>query len=121
MCEKKTRLPISTIQVGSFKEMTLKEKISEKESQKKLDKFEEFLLKHWKLELIKQNIIPDIRTFRTKWETKVLEILNEATLSVDFSKARQLTGGKDGKHTEKMGYILAEMQVMQRTYPNMEW
>ena len=82
---------------------------------------EMFIPTNWELELIEQQIIPDIRTFRTKWETKVLEILNEATLSVDFSKSRQLTGGKEGKHTEKMGYILAEMQMMQRTYPNMEW
>ena len=82
---------------------------------------EMFIPTNWELELIEQNMIPDIRTFRSKWEPKVLEILNEATLSVDFSNSRQLTGGKEGKHTEKMGYILAEMQVMQRTYPNMEW
>lgn len=82
---------------------------------------EMFIPINWELELIERKIIPDIRTFRTKWETKVLEILNEATLSIDFEKSRKLTGGKDGKHTEKMGYILAEMQIMQRTYPNMEW
>ena len=82
---------------------------------------EMFIPTNWELELIEQNMIPDIRTFRTTWEPKVLEILNEATLSVDFSKSRQLTGGKEGKHTEKMGYILAEMQVMLRTYPNMKW
>ena len=80
-----------------------------------------FIPTNWELSLIEEGKIPNIRTFRTKWETKVLEILNEATLSVDLSKSRQLTGGKDGKHTEKMGYILAEMQTMQRTYPNMEW
>lgn len=71
--------------------------------------------------LIEEGKIPDIRTFRTKWETKILEILDEATLTIDFEKSRKLIGGKDGKHTEKMGYILAEMQMMQRTYPNMEW
>jgi len=82
---------------------------------------EMFIPTNWELELIDQKIIPDIRTFRTKWETKVLEIFSEATLSIDFEKSRKLTGGKDGKHTEKMGYILAEMQIMQRIYPNMEW
>jgi ring-1,2-phenylacetyl-CoA epoxidase subunit PaaC len=30
-------------------------------------------------------------------------------------------GGKYGRHTEHLGYILAEMQFMQRTYPGMEW
>jgi ring-1,2-phenylacetyl-CoA epoxidase subunit PaaC len=82
---------------------------------------EMFIPTNWELELIEQNMIPDIRNFRTKWEAKVLEILNEATLTIEFDKSRKLIGGKDGKHTEKMGYILAEMQMMQRTYPNMEW
>jgi ring-1,2-phenylacetyl-CoA epoxidase subunit PaaC len=31
------------------------------------------------------------------------------------------TGGKNGVHTEHLGYILAEMQYLQRAYPNMEW
>ena len=80
-----------------------------------------FIPTSWELSLIEEGKIPDIRTFRTKWETKILEILDEATLTIDFEKSRKLIGGKEGKHTEKMGYILAEMQVMQRTYPNMEW
>ncbi|MEM8988126.1 MAG: 1,2-phenylacetyl-CoA epoxidase subunit PaaC [Pseudomonadota bacterium] len=31
------------------------------------------------------------------------------------------TGGKDGRHTEALGYILAEMQFLQRAYPNATW
>jgi ring-1,2-phenylacetyl-CoA epoxidase subunit PaaC len=31
------------------------------------------------------------------------------------------SGGKEGKHTEHLGYILTELQYMQRTYPNCEW
>ena len=30
-------------------------------------------------------------------------------------------GGKEGIHTENLGYILAELQFMQRAYPNCEW
>jgi ring-1,2-phenylacetyl-CoA epoxidase subunit PaaC len=30
-------------------------------------------------------------------------------------------GGKEGRHTEHMGYLLAEMQQLQRTYPNATW
>ena len=33
----------------------------------------------------------------------------------------QLTGGKDGKHTEHMGYILAEMQFLPSKYPDAKW
>jgi ring-1,2-phenylacetyl-CoA epoxidase subunit PaaC len=30
-------------------------------------------------------------------------------------------GGKEGRHTEYMGYLLAEMQYLQRAYPNAVW
>ena len=30
-------------------------------------------------------------------------------------------GGKQGIHSEHMGYLLSEMQYMQRTYPNSKW
>ncbi|HYJ64048.1 MAG TPA: Phenylacetic acid catabolic protein [Parafilimonas sp.] len=33
----------------------------------------------------------------------------------------QQTGGKQGIHTERLGYILAEMQFLQRAYPNSVW
>ncbi len=46
--------------------------------------------------------------------------LEEATLKVPESKYFQ-KGGKEGIHTEHMGYLLSDLQYMQRTYPNMEW
>jgi len=52
--------------------------------------------------------------------SNVSEVLKEATLVVPESKYFQ-KGGKEGIHTEHMGYILAELQYMQRTYPNMTW
>lgn len=54
------------------------------------------------------------------WTKKVQEILDEACLQTPKTEWMQ-QGGRQGRHTEKLGYILAEMQFMQRTYPNMEW
>ena len=51
---------------------------------------------------------------------KVKEIFAEATLPYP-SKSYFQTGGKEGKHTEHLGYILAEMQYMQRVFPGREW
>ena len=51
---------------------------------------------------------------------EVSEVLKEATLKVPENKYFT-KGGKEGVHTEHMGYILAELQYMQRTYPNMQW
>jgi ring-1,2-phenylacetyl-CoA epoxidase subunit PaaC len=31
------------------------------------------------------------------------------------------TGGKNGQHTEALGYLLAELQYVQRSYPGCEW
>lgn len=82
---------------------------------------EMFIPTSWELELIEAGQIPDIRVLQEKWMTRVNAVLDEATLSVDVSKSRVLTGGKNGEHTEALGYILAEMQYMQRMYPGMEW
>lgn len=82
---------------------------------------EMFISTTWEKTLIASGEMPDITLLKDKWTTRVNQVLEEATLTVDFSKSRKLVGGKDGKHTEALGYILAEMQYMQRTYPNMEW
>ena len=50
----------------------------------------------------------------------VRDVLTEATLSIpDFSFAHK--GGKRGVHTEHLGYILADMQFLQRAYPGASW
>jgi len=62
----------------------------------------------------------DLVSIRSKWEEKVKEVFDEATLTRPGNVFMQ-TGGKEGKHTEHLGYILAELQFMQRAYPNSEW
>ncbi len=57
---------------------------------------------------------------KSKWAERISTILSEATLQQPEDGWMQ-QGGKEGKHTEHLGYVLAEMQYMQRTYPNMEW
>ncbi len=57
---------------------------------------------------------------RQKWMTQVETVLQEATLAIPAQVFMQ-TGGKKGIHTEHLGYMLAEMQYLQRTYPGAEW
>jgi len=54
------------------------------------------------------------------WMQKVSEILQEATLTVPAPRWMQ-SGGKEGKHSEHLGFVLAEMQFLQRAYPNATW
>ena len=70
--------------------------------------------------LAAEGIAADIRTVKQKWLEKTQETLLEATLDIPGSVWMQ-EGGKQGRHTEKLGYILSEMQYLQRTYPNCEW
>lgn len=61
-----------------------------------------------------------LSSIKPKWEEKVKEVFNEATLAWPGNVFMQ-TGGKEGRHTEQLGYILAELQFIQRAYPNSEW
>jgi ring-1,2-phenylacetyl-CoA epoxidase subunit PaaC len=65
-------------------------------------------------------IAADPASFKNEWLDKVNQVLQEATLSLPANNWMQ-SGGKEGRHTEHLGYILAEMQYLQRTYPGCEW
>ena len=65
-------------------------------------------------------VIPDPETIKSETEQKVKEILTRATLDTPQDDWAQ-KGGKTGYHTEYLGYILAEMQFLQRAYPGLEW
>lgn len=62
----------------------------------------------------------DLSTIKEEWINKVKEVFDEATLQIPVKTFMQ-TGGKEGKHTEHLGYILTELQYLQRTYPGCEW
>ncbi len=61
-----------------------------------------------------------VSELRAPWNKKIKEIFDEATLTAP-EKAFIQSGGKTGRHTEYLGFILAELQYMQRTYPGCEW
>lgn len=69
----------------------------------------------------------DQRYLKQPWLTKVSTILKEATLIFTDLKDGGETeifmqsGGKQGVHSEYMGFILAELQYLQRAYPNSQW
>ena len=63
---------------------------------------------------------PALENIRAQWETHVSKTLAGATLSQPDAGYMQ-KGGKRGVHTEHLGYILAEMQFLQRAYPNAAW
>lgn len=63
----------------------------------------------------------DLSILKNKWQQQVQTIFEEATIAMPDMNMVMQSGGKQGIHTEHMGFILAEMQYLQRTYPGAEW
>ena len=66
----------------------------------------------------------DSREARDEFDAAIRQVLEEATLAVpDVSSAARVAGkaGRDGVHTEAMGYLLAEMQSVARAHPGATW
>jgi ring-1,2-phenylacetyl-CoA epoxidase subunit PaaC len=59
-------------------------------------------------------------SLRDEWLEEVGSILREATLVVP-SPAKFVSHGKEGRHSEHLGFLLAEMQVLQRAHPEARW
>jgi ring-1,2-phenylacetyl-CoA epoxidase subunit PaaC len=65
-------------------------------------------------------ILPNMAEVKEAWLKNVKSVIAEATIKFPDNDWEQL-GGRLGNHSEHLGFLLAEMQYMQRTYPNMEW
>lgn len=71
-------------------------------------------------QLAEAGIAVDRGALKTGWSAKVHGVLKHATLTVpadDWSSR----GGREGIHTEHLGYLLAELQFLQRAYPGLQW
>ena len=74
----------------------------------------------YELLLAKEGLAVDPALLQGQWEEKTKEIFSAAGLSLPVGTWMQ-SGGKEGRHTEGLGYLLAEMQFLQRAYPGCEW
>jgi ring-1,2-phenylacetyl-CoA epoxidase subunit PaaC len=75
-------------------------------------------------ELAGRGWAPRHADLRPGWLEHVGGVLAEATLAMpeaDASNHPAFRGGPDGRHTEALGYLLAEMQHLQRAYPGAAW
>jgi ring-1,2-phenylacetyl-CoA epoxidase subunit PaaC len=67
-----------------------------------------------------KGVIFSSEELKASWSEVVEKVLEQATLSIP-DNGWQHDGGRRGLHSEHLGYILAELQYMQRAYPGMEW
>ena len=73
------------------------------------------------LAMVAAGVAPPAQGLRDMFLEHVAEIFAEATLVMPPADAWMHKGGKQGIHTEHLGFILAEMQFLQRAYPGAEW
>ena len=71
-------------------------------------------------ELLNSGIAVDNSSLKSDWDTMVNKTLVKAKLTRP-EDAYMATGGKKGLHTEYLGFILSEMQFLQRAYPDAKW
>jgi ring-1,2-phenylacetyl-CoA epoxidase subunit PaaC len=72
------------------------------------------------LEMAGQGIGVDLGIIAPKFDAKIDEIIEKSTLTKPTTTWNQL-GGKKGVHTEHLGYLLTELQYMQRAFPDSKW
>lgn len=74
-------------------------------------------------ELAAQGIAPDLASLKPKWESLVRDVLDRATLTTpaDTPRSSRTRGGRTGAHTEHLGHLLAEMQIVARSHPGATW
>lgn len=64
----------------------------------------------------------DVDSIKKNWIDAIGALFSEATLpALSLQSTFMHSGGKIGQHTEVLGYLLAEMQYVQRSYPGCEW
>lgn len=70
--------------------------------------------------MLADGIGADIEGIKPKWEAVVKDVFSRATLSVP-NDPPAMTGGRRGRHTESLGHMLSEMQIVARSHPGAQW
>lgn len=66
---------------------------------------------------------PDLAALRAPWDALVRDVVERATLTIphDIPRSPSTRGGRTGAHTEHLGHLLAEMQIVARSHPGATW
>lgn len=70
---------------------------------------------------VKHNLFSDVKSLKSEWKKIIDETLEEATLKVPDDEQYMFSGSRQGRHTEHLGPLLAQMQFLRRSYPDAVW
>lgn len=79
-----------------------------------------FLSDDLEARLVQKNVAVDSAALETPWSEQVRDVFRTAGITTPDVKWMQ-RGGREGRHTEHLGHMLAEMQVLQRQHPGATW
>jgi ring-1,2-phenylacetyl-CoA epoxidase subunit PaaC len=68
----------------------------------------------------KRGIAIDRAAIQSRWRELVADVVTRATLALP-ADAPMATGGRRGRHSEHLGHMLAEMQIVARSHPDASW
>jgi ring-1,2-phenylacetyl-CoA epoxidase subunit PaaC len=68
----------------------------------------------------RQGIAVDLGAIRARWHEVVADVVRRATLTIPAGNP-VATGGRTGRHTEHLGHMIAEMQIVARSHPGAAW
>jgi ring-1,2-phenylacetyl-CoA epoxidase subunit PaaC len=71
-------------------------------------------------QLVKAGIAVDRGGLKADWVTTMHAVLSKATLEIP-ADSWAIGGGRKGEHSEHLGFLLAELQFLQRAYPGQQW
>jgi ring-1,2-phenylacetyl-CoA epoxidase subunit PaaC len=71
-------------------------------------------------ELVANGVAVDTRALEADWDQTITATMSKISIEIPKDEL-QVTGGREGKHTEFLGFLLSELQFLQRAYPGLEW
>ena len=94
-------------------------------AQKALDHLWRFTGEMFETDKVDEHMIADgigakVEAIQPKWRAIVDDVMKRATLTIPDDPPA-MTGGRKGRHTEHLGHMLSEMQIVARSHPGAEW
>lgn len=71
--------------------------------------------------LANEGIAVDLEKLKQGWKAMVVKELETATLTVPSDEQHMVGGSRKGRHSEFLGHLLAEMQILARSHPDAAW
>lgn len=80
-----------------------------------------FLLDDVEKQLVEAGFVPDRSKLESAWSKRVAEVFAEAGIKIPSEETFMAHSSRTGRHSEHLGYMLAEMQLLARSHPGATW